>query len=504
MNQDKTLMRVASVVITALTLFIYTNYGWSKSYNDRPNVVVILADDMGYGDIQSLNPHSKIPTPNLDGLAKSGMRFIDAHSPSAVCTPTRYGLVTGRYCWRTNLKRGVLNGYSKSLIDPNRFTLADLFRNEGYRTGVIGKWHLGLNFAKSKESPNKFDFSKPIGNSPNVNGFSHSEVIPASLDFPPYVWVKNDRIEQFPSANQSAIRFPGFLRKGERSPDFHAVKILDQIASKASDFISTSVEKSKPFFLYIPLTSPHKPVLPADRFVGKSGLGLYGDFIIQTDWTVGQILNAVKKNKIENNTIVIFTSDNGSFMYRKNFSETEDHVSDETIQAYNETNHRSNFIFRGTKADVFEGGHRVPFLVKWPGTVRGGSISERTTCHVDILATLAEILNTKLEESAADDSFSFLDDLLEKESKALRPPVINHSANGTFAIRYGSMKLILSEGSGGREKPSSKPFQGKWQLYDLNNDPREQVNLIDDFPQIAKKMESQFKEIQNGDYSRFR
>lgn len=493
----------ACASIIALAIIFTDTQGVCQSIEKKPNVIVILADDMGYGDVQSLNPHSKIPTPYLDGMARSGMRFLDAHSPSAVCTPTRYGLITGRYCWRTSLKRGVLNGYSKSLIDPNRFTIADLFENEGYQTGIVGKWHLGMNFGKSDENPKKFDFSKPIINSPNVNGFDYSEVIPASLDFPPYVWVKNNKIEQFPSASQSAIRFPAFLRKGERSPDFQAINILDEIASKASQFISDAVEKNNPFFLYIPLTSPHKPVLPAKRFVGKSGLGLYGDFVIQTDWTVGQILSALSKNKIEENTLVIFTSDNGSFMYRRNYDESEDHVSDETIQAYNEENHRSNFIFRGTKADVFEGGHRVPFLVKWPKMIRPGSISERTTCHVDILSTLADVLDVDLEKSAAEDSFSFLDHLLERDTKAIRPPVINHSANGTFAIRKGSMKLILSEGSGGREKPSSRPFQGKWQLYNLENDPREKVNLIDELPQVAEKMESLFRRIQKGDYSGF-
>lgn len=466
----------------------------------KPNIIVIMADDMGYGDVQALNPQSTIPTPYLDSLAENGMRFNDAHSPSAVCTPTRYGLITGRYCWRSSLTRGVLNGYSKSLIDPDRVTIADICKSAGYHTGVVGKWHLGLDFAPHSNPNQKFDFSKPVGNTPNAYGFDYSMIIPASLDFPPYLFVKNDKVLELPTETQEAIPFPAYLRSGEISPGFKPEDILDNLAEYAVEFIDRMAQSDNPFFLYFPLTSPHKPVLPENRFVGSSGKGLYGDFIIQTDWTIGQILQALEKNKIEDNTLVLFTSDNGSFMYRLAADEDEDHVSNPSIQAYSESSHMANFIFRGTKADVFEGGHHVPFLVKWPARIRAGSVSDRVTCHVDILATIADITGTEIPDKMAEDSFSFKMELMEEEVTSPRPPVINHSANGTFAIRQGSLKLILSNGSGGREKPSSKPFQKPYQLYDLDMDPREQRNLIHSNPETAQILESQFISIRAGQY----
>lgn len=485
-------------VFKAIVISILLSHSLITEAKENPNVIVIMADDMGFGDIQELNPHSRILTPNLNKLAQDGMRFLDAHSPSAVCTPTRYGLVTGRYAWRSKLKRGVLNGYGRSLIDPNRLTVADVLNKAGYRTGIVGKWHLGLNFQRSQ--PNgPINFSAPVGNTPNVYGFDFSFIIPASLDFPPYVYIQNEKVTELPTEQQKAVPFPAFIRKGERSPSFIMEEVLDKLTEEAVQFVKRNHKKEKPFFLYFPLTSPHKPVLPAKRFVGSSSLGLYGDFIHQTDWTVGQILNVVKDTGIDKNTIIIFTSDNGSFMYRLSDVDEKGHVSDTKTQAYQENEHRSNFIFRGTKADIFEGGHRVPFLVKWPNQIRPGSISKRTTSHVDILATLAEIVDFSIPDGMAEDSFSFLHTLKENAATT-RPPVINHSANGTFAIRQGPWKLILSDGSGGREKPSSKPFQKPYQLYNLSNDPRELNNLIDSKAEIARRLEAKTLQIMNKGY----
>ncbi len=467
--------------------------GQKPEAGDRPNVVVIMADDMGYGDVQSLNPWSRIPTPAIDSLAHGGRRYLDAHSPSAVCTPTRYGLVTGRYCWRTRLKSGVLNGYGSPLMDQDRFTIASLMKREGYATGVIGKWHLGLGFARHDDDTTqgqRFDYSKPVSMTPVHFGFDHSMIIPASLDFPPYLFVKNENVLELPSETQDAISFPRFLRKGERSPDFDPETILDRLADMAVAFIDENAGSARPFFLYVPLTSPHKPVWPATRFTGTTGLGPYGDFIAQTDWTVGRILQCLDENSIAENTLVIFTSDNGSFMYRRK-AEEKGHLDDPSVQAYREDRHRSNFIFRGTKADIYEAGHRVPFLVRWPAGVRPGSVSSRTICHVDIFRTVADLIDAEpLPADAAEDSFSFAADLMEEPSVPPRPPVINHSANGTFAIRKGPWKLILSSGSGGREQPRSRPFEKPYQLYNLDEDPREQFNLIERHPDRASDMES--------------
>ena len=254
-----------------------------------------MADDMGYGDVQALNPRSTIPTPNLDRLAREGITFTDAHSPSAVCTPTRYGVLTGRYCWRSDLKRGVLNGYGAPIIERDRETVARALKSQGYFTGVIGKWHLGLGFQKTN---GEWDWSKALDYSPVDIGFDRSFVIPASLDFPPYVYVEGHRITGLPDRTQPAQSFPGFLRKGELGSDFSIIDCLDRLTSEASDFI---VERSKalvPFFLYFPLTAPHKPTLPHSRYEGRSGLGPYGDFVIQVDEVVGSILDTIDGRKL--------------------------------------------------------------------------------------------------------------------------------------------------------------------------------------------------------------
>ena len=246
---------------------------------------------MGYGDVQALNPKSKIPTPHLDKLAAEGMTFTDAHSPSAVCTPTRYGLLTGRYSWRTRLKSGVLNGYGEPLIEPGRPTVGSFLKQHGYHTGIVGKWHLGLGFAKTADG--KFDFSKAISDGPHTSGFDFSYVIPASLDFPPYRYIKNGKNTKYPLLEQAAQPFPEFLRKGERSPELVMEDCLDDLLAQATSYIQRQAKGDKPFLLYFPLTAPHKPVLPHYRFRGETELGPYGDFIVQVDWTVGQVLKAI-------------------------------------------------------------------------------------------------------------------------------------------------------------------------------------------------------------------
>lgn len=460
----------------------------SASESSGPNIVFILADDMGYGDVRVNNPESKIPTPNLDRLAHEGMTFTDAHTPSAVCTPTRYGLLTGRYCWRSRLKRGVLNGYGEPLIEKDRPTVASFLKAHGYSTGIVGKWHLGLGFAKKRDSKG-FDFSQPVTDSPKEHGFVFSHVIPASLDFPPYVYIENGTITKFPSIEETASKFPAFWRKGERAPNFVMEDCLDALLSQTKMFIESHAKSEKPFFLYFPLTAPHKPVLPHKRFRGKTNLGPYGDFVVQVDWTVGEVLKILDKTGIADNTLVIYTSDNGSFMYRYDDENQADHVKDETVQGYSASHHTSNHVFRGTKADIWEAGHHVPFFARWPGTIPTGSKCDSTICLTDFFATTASIIGAELDNGAAPDSFSLLELMKGKALKSPRAPVIHHSAAGMFSIREGKWKLVLGNGSGGRQQPRGKPFQKPYALFDMSKDLSERSNVINQHTDIAKQLE---------------
>jgi len=461
----------------------------------RPNIVIILADDMGFGDIEAYNPSSKIPTPNLNTLAEEGMKFSDAHTGSSVCSPTRYGLLTGRYAWRTRLKSGVLSGYSNHLIDSGQVTIPGLLKQVGYHTAVVGKWHLGVDFPWIKGEPpqdvdnlnycaeNEIDYTKPVLNGPASVGFDYSYIVPGSLDMSPYVYLENGKATALPDSVSPLVPFPAFTRRGEIAPDFVHQTALDHLAEKAISFINEKAKSDNPFFLYFPLTGPHKPALPAKRFVGKSRHGPYGDLVIQVDWTVGEVLRALKDNGIEKNTLVIYTSDNGSYMFRIDENEP-DHVDDDKVQGFHVSRRQSNFIWRGTKADIYDGGHRVPFIVRWPDNVEMQSTSTGTICLTDILATLAEINGVEIKESIGPDSFSFLS-LLKGEGDFRRPPVIHHSVNGTFSVRTGKWKMIFASGSGGRQQPVGKPFQKPFQLYDVEKDPIEAENLIERQEEVA-------------------
>ena len=466
----------------------------------KPNIVFVLADDLGYGDVQALNARSKVPTPHLNRLARQGMTFTDAHSPSAVCTPTRYGALTGRYCWRSRLKRGVLNGYSAPLLEPGRLTVAGMLRANSYHTSVVGKWHLGLGFQKSADG--QIDYAKPVTDGPNDHGLDDSFIIPASLDFPPYVYIENGRFIELPSIDQPAVKFPGFLRRGPRQPGLVMDDCLDDLTRRAAAVIRERARKEPPFFLYFPLTAPHKPVQPHPRFIGKSGLGLYGDFVMQVDWTVGQVMQSIDSAGIGKNTLLIFTSDNGSFMRRLGPEEKEDHVSDATIQAYNETHHTANGELRGTKADVWEAGHRVPFFARWPGVIAAGSTCDKPTAHVDLFATCAEIAGAKLPDDAAEDSFSWLPLFRGGDWAKPRAPVINHSAAGMFALRSGKWKLIAGNGSGGREAPKGKPFQKPFMLFDLQADVGEQNDLAKAKPKLVERLTAELEAIRGNGRSR--
>jgi arylsulfatase A-like enzyme len=449
-----------------------------------PNIVYILADDMGYGD--PAHAGGKIPTPNLDRLAKEGMRFTDAHTSSAVCTPTRYGILTGRYNWRSPLKKSVLWGLSDPLIPESRQTVASMLRDAGYGTSVIGKWHLGLKWAKLKEprkaseGPTKgdgwgVDYSKKAGGGPVALGFGEDFLFPASLDMPPYVYLRNDVPIGIPTVTKS---FKQPNRPGPATEDFEAIEVLSDLAREAREFIGREADKkNRPFFLYMPLTSPHTPLVPSERWQGKSGLGDYADFVMETDWVVGEVLAELDARGIAESTLIIFTSDNGC-------SPMAD------IPDLAKKGHKVNGPLRGHKADIFEGGHRVPFLVRWPTTVKPGSTCAATVCTTDLFATAAEIVGTKVPENAAEDSFSMLP-LLKGEEGFTRTYTIHHSINGSFAIRQGKWKLSLCPGSGGWSDPKpGKATQGMYpvQLYDLESDLAESNNLAEGQPEKVNEM----------------
>ena len=448
---------------------------------EKPNIIFILADDLGIGDVRTFNKDSKIATPNLDRLAAGGMKFTDAHTPSSVCTPTRYGLLTGRYNWRSRLQSGVLGGLSPRLIEPGRLTVAALLKEQGYATAVVGKWHLGLDWVKHEgKSVNELnietaaqnenvDFAKPFANGPLTLGFDYFFGIAASLDMVPYTFLENDRCTVNPTETNHfpmmADRAGGAkTRKGPAAPGFDAVNVLPTCTSKAEEWITAHTEK--PFFLYMPLNAPHTPSVPNVDFAGKSGLNSYADFVMQTDSTVGAVLDALDKAGIAGKTLVIFTSDNGCSPQAR-------------IEELRAQGHDPCWGLRGTKADVWEGGHRVPFIVRWPGKVSPAAESAQIVCLTDFFATAAEITGAKFPETAAEDSVSFLPALLGNAGG--RDTLVSHSISGHFAIRRNNMKLCLTPGSGGWSDPKpGAPAAAKLpavQLYDLATDRAEAKNF---------------------------
>jgi len=463
-----------------------------KIDNKRPNIVFILADDLGYGDVTAYNPLAKTTTPNIDRLAEQGIRFTDAHSPSAVSTPTRYGILTGRYCWRSRFPVGVLNGYSQSLIEQGRTTVASLLKRNGYKTAVVGKWHLGLDWVQKNNkmnysntgaqkaktdiiksfNPDSIDFSKPPTDGPLNHGFDYSFILPASLDMPPYCYLENDKLiglpdELTPGNDLNTGSAGAFWRAGLIAKGFDFEEVTPTFTEKAISFLKNQKQAGQPFFLYLPYPSPHTPWMPSAEFKGSSKAGQYGDFVNMVDGEVGKILQTLKELGLEENTIVFFASDNGPF-WRPEYIERYDH--------------KAAYIYRGMKADAFEGGHRIPFIVRWTGKIKSGSQSTETIMLTSLLATCAAITKTELSENEGEDSHNILPLLVGNSSEYKRPEAyIQHSSRGIFAIRSGEWKLILGLGSGGFSKPETiepKPGEATGQLFNLKDDPSEKVNLF--------------------------
>ena len=452
-----------------------------KSVPSRPNIVFILADDMGYGDAGCYNSESKIPTPHIDSLARQGMRFTDAHSPSSVCSPTRYGLLTGRYCWRTVLKRRVLWEWDRPLIKEGRLTVASMLNQHGYDTACIGKWHLGWVWKTAEgkpipmplqigdqqrdirqKIPEHIDFTKPMGGGPLEAGFS-SYYGDDVVNQPPFVWIENDRCLSVPSEPLLKSIQHGSTN-GPATPGWDQADVLPEITEGAVEYISKrGKEKDKPFFLYFPLTAPHLPLVPGEAYIGKSAFGDYGDFVHHVDAVVGRITEALGKAGLAQNTLLIFTSDNGS-RYEP------------------ASGHSPNGALRGKKASIFEGGHRVPFIARWPGKIEAGSVNNQLVGLNDFMATAAAVVGHNLPDNAAEDSVNILPTLLDP-IKQVRRNLVNHSNAGIFAIREGDWKLILS-------KDKAMPMQ----LYDLANDIVEKNNLYKEHPEIVKRLSAKLEQ----------
>ncbi|MDW5290830.1 arylsulfatase [Formosa sp. PL04] len=487
----KTTIRYTLIILLTVT----TSLGFSQNSNkQKPNIIYILADDLGIGDLTIYNENGKIPTPHLDQMGKEGMKFTDAHTSSAVCTPTRYGIITGRYNWRTPLKEFVTWGDSPTLIKKNRLTVAQMLKNNGYKTASIGKWHLGLNWDMKNNSPEyeyfsnrkdrvniqDIDFSKPLKFGPSNLGFDYSFMIAASLNMPPFVYLENDKSTMIPTKTTERKRqefpFTSWI-KGDVSDDFIHEQALPKFVDKTISYINENANKEKPFFIYLPLPSPHSPVLPIDPWKGKSNINPYADFVIMIDDLMGKIFKTLKEQGIEENTLVVFTSDNGC-------STTAD------IPLLKKKGHNPSYIYSGLKGSYLEGGHRVPFLVKWPKVIKPNSVCDETICTTDFMATCADVINYALKDNEAEDSYSILP-LLTEKGTFMRKATVHHSKDGIFAIRKGDWKLIVSPNSG--IDAVGKPRKNKNQLpenilYNLKIDVKEKHNIAEKHPEKVQEL----------------
>ncbi|TWU34312.1 sulfatase family protein [Novipirellula artificiosorum] len=475
------------------TWFIVGRVDATPPPHSLPNVVVIYTDDQGYGDVGALNSNAKFSTPNLDRLAREGIAFTNAHSADSVCTPSRYGLLTGRYPWRTTRKRGVMGAEGECLISQGRMTLASLLKKHGYHTAIVGKWHLGMDFPGTERNR---DWSAPIKDMPLDKGFDYYFGIPASLNYGVLAWFegrhakvpptmltskkKNDRhvdyrimppYDEIP-ARSSEKKVAGF----EVAPDFIDNQCLTRFTDKAIDWMEGKVSDAnngKPFFLYLPYTSPHYPVCPLPEFHGKGDAGAYGEFVVETDYHVGRVLDFLDRNGLAEDTLIVFTSDNGP---EKSWT-----------QRLSDYGHDSRGGFRGGKRSVYEGGHRVPLLVRWPrGIAQPGRTWNKAVGQVDLLATIADLIGEPLPQDAGEDSQSFASVLLDAKRDYKRLPLVNHGNGGggyRYAVTDDNWKLVLADSKNAAE------------LYNLENDRSEQTNLASEYPQTVARLTMQVNEL---------
>ncbi len=465
----------------------------------KPNIILILTDDLGYGDVSCMNPHSKIRTDNIDRLAREGMRLTDCHSSSALCTPSRYGLLTGRYNWRSRLKSVVLPGHSSHLIEVGRETLASLLKKDGYQTAAVGKWHLGMDWTTKNgyELPLEYfgknadcdlimdgiDFDAPIQNGPNALGFDYFYGMPASLDQPPFIHIENDRaitkpvqmigkrdLHRADATDQFGVEY------GPAEEGYDPVKLVPEMDNKVLDLVDRYADGDKPFFIYYPTLAVHGPLVPSPEYQGKSGLNAYADFVLQVDGFVGRLDALLQEKGIADNTIVIFTSDNGCSP-----------VAD--FPALLAQGHNPSAAYRGWKGDIWDGGHRIPFVIRWPEKIPAGTTSDSLTTLVDIFATVADITGQRYGDNAGEDSISMLPMLLGEAAHS-RKDLVHHSAMGNYSLRMGDWKMSFCSDSGGMPKgPGAKEENvPAYQLHNMACDVAEHFNLYGTQPQLEQEM----------------
>ena len=503
------------IVITLLVCLLFLTECRDKEVS-KPNIVIIYADDMGFGDLNCQYPDSKIPTPNLDKLASEGMRFTDAHSSSGICSPSRYALLTGQYHWRRT--HNIVNSFGNPMFRDSDITLPQMLKNNGYTTACIGKWHLGWDWEFVRQPsaevvqwgrnqryylPEDVILDEAISGGPLSRGFDYY-FGDGTINFPPYAWVENDRLLEIPSESMTP-EVVGFstkegeweFRPGPKVIDWDPYKVLPTLNDKVIGWIGKQ-NKEQPFFLYFALPSPHAPIIPNDEFTGKSDAGGYGDFMFQTDWVAGQVLKALEENGFEENTIVIFSSDNGPERYA--FARAEKY------------NHFSMGDFRGLKRDVWEGGHHIPFIVRWPGKVKAGSVSDALISHIDIMATLAAATNSTLPEKAAPDSYNFLPLLTNQHVNVpIRNQLIHNTYKDQWGIRVDNWMYINKPTGEVSKMPDSfkklrgyTDFQTEGLLFDLEKDPEQRINLYNQYPEkvteLASLLQNELREKYKADY----
>ncbi len=497
---------IVPFILTACT-------GSPKTNKDaKPNIIILYADDMGYGDLAIQNPESKIPTPNLDQLAQEGMRFSDGHSSSGICTPSRYAMLTGRYHWRDF--HGIVGAMGKPVFRENQVTLPGMLRENGYYTACIGKWHLGWDWEAirkkdftdqdSLQQPRRtvkfwpseaYDWTLPIPGGPLDRGFDYY-FGDGTINFPPYVWVENNRVVDIPTASMRtpegmALEGNWEARPGPAMEDWNFFKVLPTLTEKAVEFVKKQENSDKPFFLYMAFPSPHAPIIPNEEFLGKSQAGAYGDFVYQTDWCAGEILKALDEIGETNNTIVVFTADNGPERYAY-----------DRIQNFE---HHSSAPFRGLKRDIYEGGHHVPFLVRWPGKIKEGAVSGEVISQVDLLHTLTVLAGSILPDSLAHDSHDFSGVWLgDPNAQGIRKATVQNTKKGRYAIRSGDW-LYINHESGYHSKAPEwtdeyfgyEPLSDTVQLFNLREDISQKENLAGKFPEKVSEMQSILNDIRS-------
>jgi arylsulfatase A len=497
-------------IVPILGLCMAAEAADSANHNRKPNIVIILADDLGYGDVQCMDPqHAKVPTPSVDRLAREGMLFTDAHAGAALCSPSRYSLLTGRYCWRSPLREHVVRLYGSPLIAATRLTLPGMLKQHGYHTACIGKWHLGWNWPLRQpdgsiirvpehgfiiERKGEPVFELPIADGPATRGFDEYFGVDVP-NFPPYTFIKDDRMVAAPTDRKTVNDLAHSGPPGPMAPGWQFDRILPTLVEQAEEYIARQAKNRAPFFLYLPLTSPHEPIAPSASFRGKSGISDVADFIMETDAAVGRVMEALEKHGVAENTLLVFTSDNG-------------HCGYTGIMPFQKVGHRVGGPYRGYKCDISDGGHRVPLVARWPGTIKPGSRSKQLVCLSDWMATCAHIVGAKLPANAGEDSISLLP-LLQGRDAAVREDLVHQSYFAdVLAIRQGPWKLSVCAGDGVNQRwcreegvPQDMPDPEATakglppiQLYNIESDPGETVNVQAQHPDVVDALLKQLRQ----------